>query len=131
MPKFAANLSMLFTEYPVTERFERAAAAGFTAVEYLFPYADDVAELRAAIDRSGVEQILFNLPAGDFAAGDRGMGNDPERKAEFNDGVSRAIEIATQLGVGRVNCLVGKELANVPYDLQWETLKENLALAAS
>src|SRR4051812_25905669 len=76
MPRFAANLSMLFTEYPVLERFDRAAAAGFTAVEYLFPYGDDIAALRAALDRNGLEQILFNLPAGDFAIGERGMANN-------------------------------------------------------
>ncbi len=77
MPRFAANLTMLFTEYPVIERFERAAAAGFTAAEFLFPYNEDIAGIRAALDRTGIEHILFNLPVGDFAAGDRGMANNP------------------------------------------------------
>jgi hydroxypyruvate isomerase len=130
MPRFAANLSMLFTEYPVVERFDRAAAAGFKAVEFLFPYAEDVDGIRAALDRNGIEQILFNLPVGDFAAGDRGMANNPAKRAEFADGVSRAIEIATKLGVGRINCLVGKEVPGVSRDVQWGTLKENLAMAA-
>ena len=79
MPRFAANLTMLFTEYPVIERFDRAAAAGFTAVEFLFPYAEDIDAIRAALDRTGLELILFNLPVGDFAAGDRGMANNPAK----------------------------------------------------
>ena len=91
MPRFAANLSMLFTEYPVVERFDRAAAAGFKAVEFLFPYGEDIDAIRAALDRTGLEQILFNLPVGDFAAGDRGMANTPAKHREFLDGVERAI----------------------------------------
>jgi len=130
MPRFAANLSMLFTEYPVVERFDRAAAAGFEAVEFLFPYAEDVDAIRAALDRNRLEQILFNLPVGDFAAGDRGMANNPAKRDEFLDGVNRAIEIATKLGVQRINCLVGREVPDVSRDVQWETLKENLGLAA-
>jgi hydroxypyruvate isomerase len=130
MPRFAANLSMMFTEYPVVERFDRAAAAGFKAVEFLFPYAEDLAAIKAALDRNGIEHILFNLPVGDFATGDRGMANNPARRAEFADGVARAIEIADKLGVGRVNCLVGKTLPDVSFDRQWGTLKENLVLAA-
>ena len=130
MPRFAANLSMLFTEYPVVERFDRAAAAGFEAVEFLFPYAEDLDAIRVALDRNGLEQILFNLPVGDFAAGDRGMANNPAKRDEFRDGVNRAIEIATKLGVRRINCLVGRDVPDVPHDVQWGTLKENLAQAA-
>jgi hydroxypyruvate isomerase len=130
MPRFAANLSMLFTEYPVVERFDRAAAAGFQAVEFLFPYAEDVDAIRAALDRNGLEQILFNLPVGDFAAGDRGMANDPAKRGEFLDGVNQAIEVATKLSVRRINCLVGRDVPGVSFDAQWGTLKENLALAA-
>lgn len=130
MPRFAANLSMLFTEYPVVERFDRAAAAGFKAVEFLFPYGEDVAAIRAALERNGMEQILFNLPAGDFGAGDRGLANDPARRGEFADGVEQAIELAGMLGVRRINCLVGKRLPDLSDDRQWGTLKENLAFAA-
>ena len=130
MPRFAANLSMLFTEYPVVERFDRAAAAGFKAVEFLFPYGEDIAAIRAALDRNGLEQILFNLPVGDFAAGDRGMANNPAKRGEFLEGVDRAVEIAGKLGVRRINCLVGKEVPGVSREVQWGTLKENLALAA-
>lgn len=131
MPKFAANLSMLFTEYPVIERFDRAAAAGFSAVEFLFPYAEDVDAIRSALDRNGIEQILFNLPVGDFAAGERGMANNPAKVSEFKDGVQRAIEIAGKLGVGRINCLVGLSVPDVSAEVQWGTLKENLAYAAT
>jgi hydroxypyruvate isomerase len=130
MPRFAANLSMLFTEYPFLERFDRAAVEGFTAVEFLFPYAEDVAGIRAALTRNGLEQVLFNLPAGDFAAGDRGMANDPARVQEFRDGVTRALEIATLLGCPRLNCLSGLRRADLPLDVQFDTLAENLAYAA-
>src|SRR4051794_31758703 len=130
MPRFAANLSMLFTEFPVVERFDRAAAAGFKAVEFLFPYGEDIDAIRAALDRNGLEQILFNLPVGDFAAGDRGMANNPAKRGEFLDGVDRAIEIAGKLRVRRINCLVGKVVPDLSRDVQWGTLKENLALAA-
>src|SRR5918994_4783115 len=92
MPRFAANLSMLFTEYPFIERFGRAAAAGFEAVEFLFPYDEDVPAIRDALRRNGLQQVLFNLPAGDFEKGDRGIANDPRRVDEFKAGVSRAVE---------------------------------------
>lgn len=130
MPRFAANLSMLFTEYPFVERFDRAAAAGFDAVEFLFPYAEDVVAIRDAITRNGLEQVLFNLPAGDFAAGDRGIANDPSRTQEFRDGVARALEIAGALGCTRLNCLSGLRLEDVPLEVQQATLAENLGYAA-
>ena len=130
MPKFAANLTMLFTEHPFIERFDRAAAAGFDAVEFLFPYAEDVPAIREALTRNGLTQVLFNLPAGDFAAGERGFANDPERIGEFRDGVSRALEIAAMLDCERLNCLVGLTLPDVPLDVQWATTAENLAYAA-
>jgi hydroxypyruvate isomerase len=130
MPRFAANITMLYNEYPVIERFERAAADGFKAVEFLFPYNEDIDGIRAALDRTGIEQILFNLPVGDFAAGDRGMANNPAKRGEFLDGVKLAAEIATKLGVPKVNCLVGKTVPGLSHDVQWGTLKENLVLAA-
>jgi hydroxypyruvate isomerase len=121
---------MLFTEYPVLERFDRAAAAGFRAVEFLFPYDEDIAAIRDALTRNGLEQILFNLPPGDWARGERGIANDPRRVAEFRAGVARALEIATTLGVGRLNCLAGLTLPDVPLEIQWATLRENLSYAA-
>ncbi|CAA9575305.1 MAG: Hydroxypyruvate isomerase [uncultured Thermomicrobiales bacterium] len=131
MPRFAANLSMLFTEHPFLERFDRAGAAGFAGVEFLFPYAEDIPAVRDALRRNGLEQVLFNLPAGDFAAGERGFANDPARRGEFRVGVGRALEIADTLGCRRLNCLVGLALPGVPEADQWATAAENLAFAAS
>ena len=131
MPRFAANLTMLFTEYPVVERIERAGAAGFGAVEILFPYTEDAAALRDALDRAGVELALFNLPAGDFAAGDRGVANNRERMAEFRDGVARALDLAAVLRPARFNSLVGKALPGVPVEEQLAVAADNLAFAAA
>ncbi len=130
MPRFAANLTMLFTEYPFLERFDRAAQAGFDAVEFLFPYDEDIAAVRDALHRNGLTQVLFNLPAGDFAAGERGIANDPSRVGEFRDGVGRALEIAATLECRQLNCLVGLELSGVPRDTQWQTMVENLRFAS-
>lgn len=130
MPKFAANLTMLFTEYPFAERCDRAAAAGFSAVEVLFPYSEDVPALAEALKRHGQELVLFNLPVGDFAAGDRGMANDPAREREFRDGVARAIEVAAATGCTKVNCLVGLALPDIRVDTQLGTVAERLSWAA-
>jgi hydroxypyruvate isomerase len=130
MPRFAANLSMLFTEYPFLERFDHAAKAGFRAVEFLFPYGEDVPGIRAALSRNGLEQVLFNLPAGDFAAGDRGLASDPAQVQEFRAGVARALEIAATLDCPRLNCLAGLRTPDLPLDVQLDTLAENLAYAA-
>jgi hydroxypyruvate isomerase len=108
MPRFAANLTMLFTEAPFLERFELAAKAGFRAVEFLFPYAYEARELRARLDGNGLQLVLHNLPAGDWDAGERGIGCHPDRVQEFRAGVGRAIEYAQALGVGQLNCLAGK-----------------------
>ena len=130
MPRFAANLTMMFTEYPVVERFDRAAAAGFRAVELLFPYGEDIAAIREALTRNGIELVNVNLPPGDWSKGERGIANDPRRGGEFRDGVARALEIAAHLGVPRINCLSGLTLSDVPVDDQWQALRENLAYAA-
>jgi hydroxypyruvate isomerase len=107
MPIFSVNLSFLFAERPFLERFGAARAAGFTRVEYMFPYDYAAAELRARLDAEGLEQVLFNLPAGDWAAGDRGIAADPARVEEFRRGVERACEYARVLDVPRLNCLAG------------------------
>ena len=130
MPKFAANVSMLFTEHPFLQRFIRAREAGFTAVEFLFPYEFDSDAIARELQHNDLEQVLFNLPAGDFAAGDRGLANDPSRIAEFRAGVHQALQIAQQLNCGRLNCLAGKRLVNVSEEIQSETLIENLRFAA-
>ena len=87
MPRFAANLSMLFTELPFLDRFAAARAAGFRAVEYLFPYDYPKEELAARLRGEGLRQVLHNLPAGDWAAGERGIACDPRRTEEFRKGV--------------------------------------------
>ena len=83
MPKFAANLTMLFGEQPFLDRFAAAKAAGFSGVEYLFPYDFDKAELREQLHQHGLAQVLHNLPAGDWAAGERGIAILPDRVDEF------------------------------------------------
>lgn len=130
MPKFAANLSMLFQELPVIERFGAAANAGFHAVEFLFPYEYPVEQLQAELTRHNLIQVLFNLPAGNWAAGDRGMAVDPSRREEFAAGVEKALLYAKALGVPQVNCLAGKAPASVSEKEQRATLVQNLRLAA-
>ena len=108
MPKFSANLSMLFTELPFLDRFEAAAKAGFDAVEFLFPYAWTAEEIKQRLDLHQLKLVLHNLPAGDWEAGERGIACHPDRTAEFRAGVGRAIDYAKVLGVGQLNCLAGK-----------------------
>ncbi|MEZ9232900.1 hydroxypyruvate isomerase [Vibrio amylolyticus] len=107
MPKFAANLSMLFNEVDFLDRFKAASDAGFQGVEYLFPYDFSAQEIKQKLDTYHLEQVLFNLPAGDWAAGDRGIAVDPSRVAEFQSGVAQAIEYAKVLGCTQINCLAG------------------------
>jgi hydroxypyruvate isomerase len=130
MPRFAANLTMLFTDAPFLDRFGRAARAGFDAVEFLFPYEHEPAEIRARLQQHGLELVLHNLPAGDWAAGDRGIACDPERIAEFREGVARAVRYANALGVRQLNCLAGKLPAGVERARAQATLVANLRWAA-
>jgi hydroxypyruvate isomerase len=131
MTKFAANLSMLFTEVPFPGRFAAAADAGFRGVEYLFPYAlekDDIAE---RLRKNGLKQVLFNLPAGNWEAGERGIACHPDRTSEFQDGVGKAIDYARALGCSQVNCLAGIAPPGVDASVAHRTLAENLKFAAS
>src|SRR5689334_1821328 len=107
MPRLAANLSMLFTERPFLDRFAAAAAAGFRYVEYQFPYAWPAKAVAEAARRAGVQVVLHNLPAGDMAAGDRGIACLPGREDEFRAGVEQAIGYASASGCPRLNCLAG------------------------
>src|SRR5512138_3530762 len=107
MPRFAANLTMLFNEVEFLDRFGAAARAGFRGVEYLFPYAYDAQRLAELLARHELAQVLFNLPAGDWAAGERGIACLPDRTAEFRDGIGKAVEYARVLGCTQVNCLAG------------------------
>ena len=131
MPRFAANLSMLFTEVPFLDRFERAARAGFQAIEFLFPYAHTPEEVRAQIDAHRLQIVLHNLPAGDWDAGERGIACDPARVAEFRAGVAKAITYARALGVPQLNCLAGKAPAGVDAATLRRTFVENLRFAAA
>lgn len=131
MPRFAANLSMLFTEVPFLERFERAAAAGFEAVEFLFPYAWPARQIRERLDAHRLRLVLHNLPAGDWDAGERGIACLPGREEEFRTGVATALQYAKELGVGQLNCLAGKAPAGVDPALLRSTLVDNLRHAAA
>jgi hydroxypyruvate isomerase len=132
VPRYSANLSFLFGEHAtIAERIDAAATCGFTGVEYMFPYVEDVGALRTRLRANRLEQVLFNLPAGDFAAGERGIAVDPARRGEFTRGVADAVHIAGDLGCRRVNCLVGKRLPDVDEAAQRETLVANLRYAAA
>lgn len=130
MPRFAANLTMTFQEVPFMQRFAAARKAGFDAVEFMFPYDYSIEELRQAIDDNGQKIVLFNLPAGNWAQGERGIAVNPSRVQEFRDGVATALTYAAALGVKQINCLVGKKLENVPASEQRATLVANLRYAA-
>ena len=107
MPKFAANLSMMFNEVPFPERFAAAAKAGFKGVEFLFPYDYTPAEVAGWLKENKLENALFNLPPGDFAGGERGIASLPGREQEFRDGVAKAIDYALALGTPKVHCMAG------------------------
>ncbi|MEO7335482.1 MAG: 2-oxo-tetronate isomerase [Caldimonas sp.] len=131
MPRFAANLSMLFTEVPFLDRFERAAKAGFDAVEFLFPYAFPAAEIKARLQGNGLQLALFNTPGGDWDAGERGFGCLPDRVADFRKGVAQALEYATTLGAPQVHCMAGKAPPGAGEASLRETYVGNLRFAAA
>ena len=131
MPKFAANLTMLFNEVDFLDRFEAAANAGFKGVEYLFPYDYDPDALVERLREHGLTQVLHNLPAGDWDAGERGIACHPDRVSEFRDGVGAAIEYATALGCKQVNCLAGIVPRSVSAGKAHETFVENLTIRRS
>lgn len=130
MPKFAANLTMLFTEVDFLDRFEAAAKAGFKGVEYLFPYDYDKEELGERLRANGLTQVLHNMPPGDWSAGERGIAILPDRMDEFRDTVGRAIAYATALGCPQVNCLAGIAPDRADRDALHRTFVENLRFAA-
>jgi hydroxypyruvate isomerase len=131
MPKFAANLTMLFGELEFMSRFEAAARYGFKAIEYLFPYPYEKDKLVEALHCNQLTQVLHNLPAGDWAAGDRGIACDPDRIGEFQDGIELALEYAKALGCQQLNCLVGKLPSGVSAEKAEQTVVANLKFAAS
>ena len=131
MPRFAANLTMMFNEVPFLDRFERASRAGFEAVEFLFPYAHAPEEIRQRLAAHRLALVLHNLPAGNWEAGERGIACHPDRQAEFREGVSRAIDYARALGVEQLNCLAGKAPAGVGDAALRQTFVDNLGYAAA
>jgi len=131
MPRFAANLSLMFNELGFLERFAAARAAGFDGVEFLFPYAFDADQIAGRLQRYQLELALHNFPAGDWAAGERGMACDPRRVGEFQDTVELALEYALDLGVKRLHCLAGKLPPNVAPERAYATFVDNLRFAAA
>ena len=107
MPRFAANLSMMYREHDFLDRFAAAARDGFTAVEYLFPYDYPAAQLAALLQEHGLRQVLFNAPPGDWNAGDRGSTAIPGRELEFREGFERALEYARALECPRIHAMAG------------------------
>lgn len=130
MPRFSANLSFLYPGTPLADAMTMASEAGFAAVEFASPYADDAALLAGRLARLGQVAVLFNCPAGDAARGDRGYATDPSRTEEFAAGIERAAQIAATLGCGRLNCLAGNTPAGIDPARVRETLLANLSLAA-
>lgn len=131
MPRFAANLTMLFTEVPFLERFERAAKAGFGSVEFLFPYAFPAEEVAARLKSNRLKLVLHNLPAGDWDAGERGIACLPDRIDEFRAGVAKAVTYAKALGAPQLNCLAGKVPLGASDALLRRTFVDNLRFAAA
>ncbi len=126
MPRFAANLSLLFTEVPFLDRFEAAAKAGFKGVEFLFPYAFDSAEIRSRLDAHGLQVVLFNLPPGHWDEGERGITALKGREDEFAAGVDLALRTAEALGCRQVHAMAGLE----PHGTDRDVYLKNLTLAA-
>jgi len=130
MTDFAVNLSMLFTEVPLKDRFGAASAAGFNRVEIQFPYELNVEVIQNALDRHQQQLVLINLPAGDWASGERGIACIDGRQQEFRQGVAQALEYARALGVKRINCLSGIKPPSQSEQQTADTFVENIRYAA-
>jgi len=131
MPRFAANLSMLYPELDFLDRFEAAARDGFTAVEYLFPYSVPAAELAARLKANGLQQVLFNAPPGNWEGGERGLACLPGRQDEFRAGITKAMEYATTLDCPRVHVMAGLVPAGLAAGVARSTYLDNLGWAAA
>ena len=114
MPRFAANLTMMFNEWTFLDRFAAAADCGFTAVEFLFPYEHPPEAVAARLHRHGLSLALFNLPAGDWAAGERGFAAIPARRAQGRAGLAQAMPYIAATGAGQVHLLAGIADADDP-----------------
>ena len=131
MPNFAANLSMMFQEHAFLDRFRTAADAGFTGVEFLFPYDFSAADIAARLQDAGLQQVLFNLPPGDWEAGERGFASLPGRQDEFRAALDKALEYAEALDCPRLHVMAGVHADDSSRERGWETYLENLSTAAS
>ena len=129
MLRLAANLSMMFNELPFLDRFDAAAKAGFQAVEFLFPYDFPAAEIRKRLDGAGLQQVLFNMPPGDWANGERGMASLPGRVDEFRNNVAIALDYAAALDCKLVHCMAGIPPAGTPFATAAALFAANLAWA--
>jgi hydroxypyruvate isomerase len=130
MPRFAANLSMMFTERPFLERFAAAREAGFEAVEFLFPYEHPAAEIAQRLKQHGLKQVLFNAPPGDWTKGERGTAALPDRREEFREGIRKALDYAAALECPRLHVMAGLAPAGMPHDTLTATFAANLDWAA-
>lgn len=130
MAKFAANLSMMFNEVPFIQRFERAAHASFSGVEYLFPYEESAEAIATELAKYNLTQVLFNMPAGDWAAGERGMASIPGREDEFAQGVQTALKYAKALGCKQIHAMAGKLDVRFTQEQQQACFIKNIQYAA-
>ncbi|MDO8449848.1 MAG: hydroxypyruvate isomerase family protein [Rhodoferax sp.] len=131
MPKFAANLSMLYPELDFLDRFEAAAKDGFKAVEYLFPYAFESRDIAACLKAHGLQQVLFNAPPGDWDAGERGLACLPGREAEFRAGIGKALDYAAALDCPRIHVMAGLLPAGTAHETLYPTYVSQLRWAAA
>ena len=130
MPRFAANLTMMYNEHGFLDRFAAAAQDGFKAVEYLFPFDFPATEIKARLDDLGLTQALFNAPPGDWAAGERGMASSPGREGEFRRTIDTALEYTRVLGNSKLHVMAGLVGADPSRERHRECYLQNLAYAA-
>lgn len=130
MPKFAANLSMMYQEHPFLERFGAAAADGFKGVEFLFPYEFSPTDIKERLDRHGLTQVLFNCPPGDWAKGERGLASLPGREDEFKGSFAKALSYVDVLGNRRLHVMAGLMQPSRTREEHRATYVKNLAWAA-
>jgi hydroxypyruvate isomerase len=130
MPRFSANLTMLYNEHQFLDRFAAARADGFRAVEFMFPYPFPKEQIADALQRNDLILVLHNLPAGNWDGGERGVACLPGRENEFQEGVGHTIDYATALRCPQVNCLVGLTPKDTSGDEVRRTLVANLRFAA-
>lgn len=130
MPRFAANLTMLYNEHDFLDRFAAAAADGFEGVEYLFPYANKASDIAQRLSDHRLHQVLFNAPPGDWDAGERGLACIPGREAEFREGFAQALDYAKALNCPRIHVMAGLAPAHIPQAALQAVYESNLAWAA-